>query len=171
MTDWMFDAFLVGLTLLVISIVVGAKRAFVKSAHRFGERLGLWGLCLFITFFGPLASSEPKWPPYAWVSALNDSHEFKDLWLSYIGMLLYSFSNIADNLMRSIKDLRRIVQFLVPLVLLTYSIFIMIGLLKYNYFAKTTVPEPWFTFYICMLCTGIVFGPVVEMVIVLEKSD
>jgi hypothetical protein len=147
-------------------------RAFTTKPARVGQRIGLWLAALFFTFFGPFSAAEPNWPLSAWASAINTEKDFKDLWLAMIAMLVFSVSNIADNLIRSYKDISTIAQFMTPVVLAVYFIAIVLGMIKYGSFAGTApLKEAVFETYWSIVWMATALGVVWEFFIALETKD
>jgi len=145
-------------------------RALAHSPVRLAQRLGLWGAALFFTFYGPFSAESPDWPT-AWAWEINNSKDFKDLWLSMTGMLVFSLSNVVDNLLRSYADLSSWCKCLLPFILLMYLVGIVLGISAYHTFSGQTLDPAKFA-----LCWGIVvcatlFGGVPELIIVAEIKD
>jgi hypothetical protein len=85
---------------MTLAVFLLVWRVVERKPDRAGQRIGLWIVALVFTFYGPFSAAAPAWPPTVWAEAINAEKDFKDLWLAMIAMLLFSISNIADNLIR-----------------------------------------------------------------------
>jgi hypothetical protein len=70
MPDWMPSLWII---CPVVAAVIAAGllvwRAFATKPARVGQRIGLWLIAAFFTFYGPVSAADPAWPPYEWAAA------------------------------------------------------------------------------------------------------
>jgi hypothetical protein len=145
-------------------------RALARSPVRLAQRLGLWAAALFFTFYGPFSAETPDWPA-AWAHEINMSHDFKDLWLSMTGMLVFSLSNVADNLLRSYAKLSNWCKCILPFILLIYLVGIVLGIAAYHNFNDKTLDDTKFALYWEIVLCVTISGVVPELLIVAEVKD
>jgi len=158
----------------LVAIVAAAllvSRALATRPGRVGQRVGLWLAALFFTFFGPFSAVEPAWPPGAWAAAINAEGDFKDLWLAMIAMLVFSMSNIVDDLLRSYGNISRFSQFFVPIVLALYFIAIVVGIARFGSLAGKQLPDATFQTDWLIVWAASVFGVFWEVWIATEEKD
>jgi hypothetical protein len=155
----------------VIAIALLVLRAISKRPARVGQRIGLWLAALVITYFGPFSAADPHWSPTAWAAAINAEKDFKDLWLAMIAMLVFSLSNIADNLLRTYKDISTFSQGVVPVVIVLYILALIIGMYKYAYFEGKQLEAAQFGAYWTIVWVATAVGLFWEFLIALETKD
>ena len=146
-------------------------QALSKRPGRAGQRIGLWILALIFTFFGPFSAASFSWSPTAWAAAVNAEKNFKDLWLAMIAMLVFSLSNITDNLLRSYKDISTFSQFVIPIVTALYIAALSMGMFKYASFEGVQLGTEPFNNYWTLVWAGTALGIVWEFLIALESKD
>jgi hypothetical protein len=144
--------------------------ALARSPVRLAQRLGLWAAALFFTFYGPFSAESPDWPT-AWAWEINVAHDFKDLRLSMTGMLVFSLSNVADNLLRSYAKLSNWCKFLLPFILVIYLVGIVLGITAYHNLAEQTLDPTRFAGYWHILLGVVALGVLPELLIVSEVTE
>lgn len=168
MPYWMTSPWLFIVIVLILAAFLLAWRAVERKPDRAGQRIGLWIAALIFTFYGPFSAAAPAWPPTIWAEAINAERDFKDLWLAMIAMLVFSFSNISDNLIREYKEISKFSKFMTPILLAVYFGAIGIGMAQYKTFSGNVLTDGQFNAYWTIVWGATALGIFWELVIALE---
>jgi len=157
---------------VLVLLIIPQSRSWVKARlARMAQRIALWFLALFFTFFGPFSSAMPDWSLTIWAQHVNAEKSFRDVILAMVGMIVLSASDVVDNLMRRYSQVSLFTQIFGPIILVAYFIAVASGIWGYSKVGLVEVPDDQFKLYWTIIWDILWFGVAVEVLIAVEDAD